>query len=250
MDVVSEAPTYVSLLLLHYLVPATLLATTAKQSLLRYLAIPCLLWTTSQAAQPITSTTPTRCTLISVFGISAVQAVHLLLIQPRDDKDLSEKSETPSTFLLRLSRAIHMLWGTRALHTAQQVKNVPSHPEYFTRQGLHILPRGRFLLRQSLIFAWQYLALDIFHALRVQQFAEQGPNSGFTDLQWAVPLEQWIERVVSNLITWFILSRLILDSHYRFVSIVCVGLGLHAPADWPPAFGRMADAYTLRNFWG
>ncbi|KAJ5165845.1 hypothetical protein N7492_006141 [Penicillium capsulatum] len=251
MDVVAEGPAYVSLLLLHYLVSATLLATTPKHSRLRYLALPCLYWTISQVVKPVISTTPTRCNVIALFGISAAQAVRLLLIEPRDDKDLAEKlAESSPSFPSRLWRAIRMLWGTRAVNTSWQVKNIPSHPAYFTRRGMHVPPRGRFLLRQCFIFIWQYLVLDIFHTLRVQQLSEQGEYTGFTELQWAVPIDQWIERIISNLVTWFIIGRLVLDSHYRFLSFVCVGLDLNSPAEWPPAFGRMADAYTLRNYWG
>jgi hypothetical protein len=38
-------------------------------------------------------------------------------------------------------------------------------------------------------------------------------------------------------------------SLHCFYSIVSVGLGETEPRDWPPMFGSLSDAYTLRKFW-
>ena len=249
MDWIAYIAPQLLLCAIHYLVPATLLATTPKRSWLRYLATPCLVWTTSRIVQPVPNTTPTRCTVISVFVISSVQAVHLLLIQPKDDRDFPQNSpeKTSSGFLARLGRAIWALWSTHAVNTPWQVKNVPPHPAYFTRRGMDAPPRACFLFRQSAIFAWQYLVLNI---LQLAQDVEKGDHAVFTEFEWDVPVEIWIKRVISSVITWFLASRIILDIYYRAVSILCVGVGLHSPSDWPPVFGRMGDAYTLRGFWG
>ncbi|EOD45306.1 putative tri7-like toxin biosynthesis protein [Neofusicoccum parvum UCRNP2] len=37
---------------------------------------------------------------------------------------------------------------------------------------------------------------------------------------------------------------------YNAVSIIAVATLLNSPADWPPYFGTVADATTLRDFWG
>lgn len=37
---------------------------------------------------------------------------------------------------------------------------------------------------------------------------------------------------------------------YHTVGIVSVTLHLTAPEDWPDVFGRFADAYTVRRYWG
>ncbi|KAH9209069.1 membrane bound O-acyl transferase family-domain-containing protein [Leptodontidium sp. 2 PMI_412] len=41
-----------------------------------------------------------------------------------------------------------------------------------------------------------------------------------------------------------------LDSTYQVASIMAVSLGLTPPDQWPPLFGRPADMYSVRNFWG
>ncbi|KAJ6068824.1 hypothetical protein N7499_010711 [Penicillium canescens] len=70
------------------------------------------------------------------------------------------------------------------------------------------------------------------------------------DPKWFVPVDQWVERIISNVITWSVVARILIDLNARIFAILCVGLGLDTPADSPPTFGTMADAYSLRNFWG
>ncbi len=94
--------------------------------------------------------------------------------------------------------------------------------------------------------------LDLMQeAARQQAFlSERGAEASFTRLDMFVSPEKWAERGIVNLITWFITTRILIDASYRFVSIVFVGLGLDTPENWPPAFGRMKDVYTIRKFWG
>ena len=37
---------------------------------------------------------------------------------------------------------------------------------------------------------------------------------------------------------------------HSVLSIVCVGIGLSDPEEWPPLFGQWREAYTVRRFWG
>lgn len=128
----------------------------------------------------------------------------------------------------------------------RQVRNVPSHPGGFSRE----VPRGRFLVRQGVVFVWQYFACDVFQSFARSRSLERDLDTGFEHIDWFVSVDVWIERVVSNLVTWFVLSRLLIDAHYRLASIIFVGSGLDEAKNWPPAFGWMGDAYTIRNFWG
>jgi hypothetical protein len=111
--------------------------------------------------------------------------------------------------------------------------------------------RGRFLLRQFTIAAWQYLVLDIVQTLAQQQALENDPLEPVSSaIEWTVPAGQWVERIGTHLSIWFIVNRLIGDLAYRVLSIIFVGIGFDSPSDWPPAWGRMGDAFTLRDFWG
>ncbi|KAG6328925.1 hypothetical protein ID866_10164 [Astraeus odoratus] len=37
---------------------------------------------------------------------------------------------------------------------------------------------------------------------------------------------------------------------YNTLAVVAVATNLHQPTLWPPPFGHLKDAYTIRNFWG
>ncbi|KAJ5761069.1 hypothetical protein N7520_008225 [Penicillium odoratum] len=111
--------------------------------------------------------------------------------------------------------------------------------------------RGRFLLRHSAIAVWQYLALDIFATVALQQAEEQRKHGILPPtVQWDLSVEQWIERMISNLVAGFVVSRMLIDLHHRVFSILLVGLGLDSPSNCPPLFGRAAEAGSLRGFWG
>lgn len=245
-----DLPSYFCCAALQYLIPATLLIATSKHSALRYLSIPCMIWIVSRFVRPVDSASPTRCNAVAVLVVSAVQAVNLLLINPMDDDAFCREKPRRSLFLTdRFYAAFEALSQTRGFNTPRQVKTVPAHPKYYTCRGDDI-PRARFLLRQSAIAIWQYLVCDIFQHLARQRALEQDPQAGFSHIEWVLPVEAWIERVITNLVTGIVLSRILIDAHYRIMSIVFVGLGLDSPSNWPPAFGRMADSYTIRDFYG
>ncbi|CAI7593687.1 unnamed protein product [Penicillium palitans] len=112
-------------------------------------------------------------------------------------------------------------------------------------------PRGRFLVRQTAIVVWQYLALDVFATLALQQALEQEKIGTLPPVpQWDISTEQWIERIISNIMAGFVVSRILIDFHHRVCSIILVGLGLDSPENCPPLYGRALDADTVRGFWG
>jgi hypothetical protein len=212
--------------------------------------------------QPHIGASITRVYASSQLVLITVQAINLLLLNPLDEHDIAR--ELPERGLSRSHRIYHaakLLTQPRAIATIYQVKNVPLWPVYYkTRgagakgQGAIATSRGRFLRRQLAIFVWQYLALDVLQSAARQKALDAleagGGRSGFTHIDWSISPEKWIERGIQNLIIWFVVSRLVIDSHYRIVSIILVGVGLDVPDNCPPAFGRMADAYTIRKFWG
>jgi hypothetical protein len=199
-----------------------------------------------------------RITASAQLILITVQATHLLLINPLDEADIAR--ETPHRALFRSDRflrVVQLLIHPRAIGTPRQIKNVPAHPRYYAAAGedkviASTITRGKFLTRQVVIFVWQYLMLDLIQeAARQQAFLSAGAaEASFTRLDMFVSPEKWVERGIANLITWFITTRILIDASYRFVSIVFVGLGLDTPENWPPAFGRMKDVYTIRKFWG
>jgi hypothetical protein len=236
--------------LMQNTLPAVILVTTPKGSPLRYLTIPYLVWAASRFIRPFAPAgCPTWCQTICVLVLVVIQSINFLLIHPLDRNDIVQIAKNPQSLVSSVLAAAKTLVQTRGVNTPWQAKNIPPHALYYSRRGMQSPERSLFLLRQSAIFFWQYLVLDIIQTITVQN----SPPSHHTrplKLEWNVSLHQWVERGTTHLAIWFIVNRLIGDSVYRLLSIVFVGLGEDSPSDWPPAFGRISEAYTLRNFWG
>lgn len=237
------------------LLPAGAIILTPKRSIIRYIAIICCVLLTSRFMQPVVGSSTIRTIGSTQLVLTTIQAINVLILNPLDKNDIAQ--EVPKGARSRFARLYHAAEAVvqlRAINTPRQIKNVPAYPSYYsTRLREGAIPRGAFLRRQILIFIWQYLALDLLQtAARLQASPQTGATSDitFTHVDYHVPLEKWIERMLKNLINWFLLSRIIIDANYRFLSIMFVGFGGDSPDNWPPLFGRMADAYTVRNFWG
>lgn len=248
MALLPDLPSLLLTTTTQYLLPSFLLITTPKSSPYRYLSLPVLIYLASTFIYPVIGTSPTRCNAVAMLIVAAVQAANLLLLKPLDDGALSREKPRRALFLSdRFWSAFEALSQTRAVGTPRQVRNVPSHPGIFASGEI---PRGRFLVRQGAVFVWQYLVCDAFQSYARSSSPELDISPRFEHVNWFVSVDVWIERFITNLVTWFVLSRLLIDAHYRLASIIFVGLGLDEAKNWPPAFGRMGDAHTIRNFWG
>ncbi|KAJ5925592.1 hypothetical protein N7454_008231 [Penicillium verhagenii] len=234
----------------HCLIPGILLISTPKRSIWRYLSIPVLILIAHRSIRAATSLGPgfIWCELARLIVTVVFQSLNLLLINPKDHTDLPHESQG---VVARIYYATRLFTQPRGINTPWQIKNAPAQPVYYAKRGMNQPPRGRFLLRNTAIAAWQYLALDVFATLALQQAREQKESQILPPtVQWDLSVEQWIERIISNLVAGFVVSRLLIDLHHRAFSILIVGLGLDSPSNCPPLFGRAADAGSLRGFWG
>jgi hypothetical protein len=110
-----------------------------------------------------------------------------------------------------------------------------------------------FLARQLAVLSWQYLTLDFVFFLPTLQSAEELQHLYGKGLEYRyldLTTEQWVARVSSSLLTWLLVTRILVDGWHRTLSIIFVGSGFLRPDAWPPLFGSVWDAYTLRKFWG
>ncbi|KAJ5158142.1 uncharacterized protein N7500_007793 [Penicillium coprophilum] len=240
-----------SLYAVQCLIPATLLIATTKQSVLRYLSIPCSIFIAFRAIPVATALGPgyVWCECARLFLTIIFQCLNLLLIDPKDSNDLP--SGGSQSLVSRIYAATRLFTDPRGINSSWQIKNAPPQPKYYQRRDMNIPPRGRFLIRQIAIIVWQYLALDVFATLALQQALEQEKNGILPPVpQWDISCEQWIERIISNLMAGFVVSRILIDFHHRAFSVILVGLGLDSPANCPPLYGRALDADTVRGFWG
>lgn len=237
--------------ILQGLIPCIILITTPKQSVLRCLSIPCMIWIVSQMVYPVQAPGYISTNFLGSSITFVLTALDLLLINPQDGRDFVDANGNTKSFLSRLVDAVQLLTCTRAVNTPRQVKNVPPFPAYYIKRDPNGIPRGRFLVRETAIAIWQFLVLDIFSVLALQHAMNDQDEewSISSSHQWDIPGREWIAQAVQTLITWFVVSRILLSFYYRVASIIFVSLG-DSPSNSPPLIGRMADIYTLRNFWG
>jgi len=110
----------------------------------------------------------------------------------------------------------------------------------------HILPhpttsRARFLWDQLLRTAKYIIIFDVARVLSFSNpyFQKGGPSLTDAGLLWR-------STVLAHVVT----SYTSLGVMYCIYSIMSVGLGSTTPGDWPPLFGYLGDAYTVRRSWG
>ncbi|EAW16874.1 uncharacterized protein NFIA_002240 [Aspergillus fischeri NRRL 181] len=188
---------------------------------------------------------------------SAIRTAHLmnlLCFVGLEDNSLTTKHEPgkrpgkPS----RLRLALRLATSTRGVGTKWQVKNIPPFPAWVTSADGSV-DRMRFLIRQTAILMWQYLALDLLYFgyfarfYQLQSFTH-APGTEFLGYYNPTAIQQGARLAIA--IVFMVALRLLLDWAYRCFSVISVGIKLTPPEDWPPLFGSIANAYTLRNFWG
>ncbi|KAJ9254579.1 hypothetical protein DTO195F2_6564 [Paecilomyces variotii] len=237
---------------------ATLIATTPRKSFFRILGnfILCFIaykqWTN---IPNIPGSDTIRGMVAASVVISLLYATNLLFMTGIDLNDLiREKLADPLSMGLRarIDAALKIVQNTRGIGTSWQVKGTPSHPAFY-EPNRRSPDRGVYVLRQMVILIWQYLLLDAvtvpLKRMSVEdRVREMGPGTEW--LFWNASPEQWTRKFKTGVIGWFVIARLIIDSNHRLFSIVAVGLGGSSPELWPPFFGSMWDAYTIRGFWG
>jgi hypothetical protein len=188
--------------------------------------------------------------MASYFSLILLYYANLLFVKGVERTDIPGQDKRNGG-LYTFYQSFSLTTTARGVGTPWQVKNVPAFPAYHSKGSG--LKQWRFLLRQSCFVAWYCLILDLMSFIGSQESIEErerryGDGAEFKYLQ--ATKEQWAMRVVTSLMTWFFMARVIIDAFYRFMSLVFVGTGISSPASWPPFFGNMKDAYTLRNYWG
>ncbi|KAJ0412950.1 membrane bound O-acyl transferase family-domain-containing protein [Aspergillus carlsbadensis] len=179
-------------------------------------------------------------------ALAMIQAVNVLITIPlnRDDLVQAHIVKASSPILMQVYYTMStFFFCPRGINTPWQAKSIPSHPRHLAVQAEPDIPRRSFLARQATILAWQYLVLNALVAV-------DGQANSFLDTQSAAATNNWGLRAAIVFMVWFLALRLVIDSGYRALSLVAIALTISAPGDWPPLFGRMRDAYTLRAFWG
>ncbi|KAK8048283.1 hypothetical protein PG994_010013 [Apiospora phragmitis] len=105
----------------------------------------------------------------------------------------------------------------------------------------------RFAILRCCRMAVMYTVYSICTALHtiLQDFSRSGRNLGLLSDPWALGLRAYMS------VEFFIYSHAVLTGLHDLAALIGVSLlGWDQPQDWPPLFGDITEAYTLRRFWG
>ena len=150
----------------------------------------------------------------------------------------------------RLLFGYRAVFSSRHIGTPDEVKNVPP----FSTIDPHYVPsRTRFLLQKAVIFLACYTILDLATSGPPQPDANAINFSArkvpFFSRISTVSSEELVIRLATTLGLWVSLYCVIQagTSLYAFTSVI---LHINEPKNWPPAFGSLKEAYSVRQFWG
>lgn len=169
----------------------------------------------------------------------------ILIVACVELRDISQKrklSRVPPA-LKRAIGAIEWFSSSCGIGTRWQVKTITAMPP-------HSSSNRSYLIRQAFILGWLFLLNDC-----VLFIAHSGLERWGDDVyspmicQFHFSFRKWAPRIVFTGVV-FSKIRLHIDIVHRVAALVSVSAGIYRPQDWPPLFGSMGDAYTLRDFWG
>jgi hypothetical protein len=127
--------------------------------------------------------------------------------------------------------------------------------------------RWRFVFRQSLILLGRYIALCVYYDPVVYHYMLDGTAWNHGD--FSPEKEAFFRRLIGSIISsdyspittreinirlHYVLDRIIpdyfvLSSYHDILAIVAVAIRLDDPQEWPPLFGNITEAYTIRRYW-
>ncbi|KAK0611718.1 hypothetical protein B0T14DRAFT_571588 [Immersiella caudata] len=141
-------------------------------------------------------------------------------------------------------RAYKTIFNPRGINTSWAVVSTPKPLPPIPNPSAPS-PRVAFLFAQSLIILCRYLSLSFFHGVSSALFSAPtaAPDSARpTALPWSTRTHLTLNFILHN--------YLLLSSLHEICSLLFVSLlGLNEPHEWPPLYGSIQSAYTIRRFW-
>ncbi|KAI0126669.1 membrane bound O-acyl transferase family-domain-containing protein [Xylariales sp. AK1849] len=248
------------------IVTAILICRTPKSSLLRPACLPVLVYLMYLAWQATASFTG-QSVLYSFWWVgpyaNIFHCMNNLYFHSLDKSDIRHEMRAWETSHSRsrptpadpgLMRSVYftttMLLSFRGVGTTHQIRHIPPFP------GGVVPSRTRFLWRQILIVALQYIVMDLLGSSPPPPEVADGWAEG-KEWLWvsslnphSVTSQDLKTRLIGCTMNWYIVGRVMNDIWYRVFSIIFVGSGLTEPGQWPPLYGSYRDTQTLRGYFG
>ena len=203
-----------------------------------------------------------------MFG-SCVQNVHFVLAvdcpsTPSSQLEGEPKSQHGAVNPQNTNLFARIQTSLRLIHCQQKAKRSPKsqnesptssiHKDRTHKDRIHKdrISRERFLIHQTASILSKCIIQEVtwrafrrcFNAHWQEHFASsaESPFLGASRDHLGV-------RVAATLLFWAG-TYCLLDAGYCFTSMISVAFDLTEPDEWPPLFGSIGDAYSIRRFWG
>jgi len=188
----------------------------------------------------------------------------------RDDRKPREAMLFPAFGTRKMKWALVTLINLRGIRWNYQARNIPRRVRTWEREG-----EVRFLLLQLVDLGWMILMADLLSQLGVRCFftdpvtSELYTNTKYLSIRSSDLLWSLAKSFIYGAGPYFFIN-----TQYIVCSIVAVSLRLSKPEvsfsifslsyprprrykslhkcryqDWPPLFGKLSEATTIRNFW-
>ena len=139
-------------------------------------------------------------------------------------------------------------WSFDQIFTARW--GVAYIPPFDRAQPSRVPTRGNFLLSRLWDLAWTAGLIYLYHTYTLQVVLEDFTTvpDGFLHRLHDLSARELVIRLYVNF-GGMMEVYCALRGLYSLASLVGVALFADAPARWPPLFGRLADAYSLRRYY-
>lgn len=249
-------------LALCFIAATVSIVATPRDSVLRLAAIPCLLLAANSLLHEWGSLSTSVVINIVFVGqgiFVLLQCINFMILTRLDSQHLQQAGifTAQSSLSSKLLRTTSLLLNLRGIGTPWETKHVEALRGSVTAEenitaasAKH--QRRNYLVRQTLIICWQYIFLDVVYQSSLENRRAPGSDPfpiTFEFLYVGASAKQWAARSIVSLFTGLGPARIQIDIMYRLCGLAAVLTGVAEPKDWPPLFGRVTEAYSLRRFW-
>ncbi|KAL8855132.1 MAG: hypothetical protein Q9221_000038 [Calogaya cf. arnoldii] len=176
--------------------------------------------------------------------------------QVRDDQDQNKARhiQLPTArheFLRRLRFGYFVTTSNRNIGTPYIVKNTPA---FFANDPEYIPSRWSFCLRKICLIVFTFLIIDLASQesqpleVNATTFAEEKVHILTGTPENLLP-SQILTRLATVLGYWFC-TAIVIDAFASTFNLLCVALHWECVEAYRPNFGSVAEAYSVRRFWG
>jgi len=157
------------------------------------------------------------------------------------------ESRTGRVWWQRVLWEAQSLWNYRGIGTPKVINKIPP----FSMKNQSWIPsRGRFILHHVCSFAVSVLLLRLFLLMPIPDVeAFSATKEHLFSRLSHVTATELLTRTIFTASEWA-KAFLSINIMYDIPALIIVGSRLSSPSNWPPIWGPLSGAYSIRRFWG